>query len=313
MQLGRVGIYSTELRFGQPDETAASARELEDLGFTALWIPGAFGGPVFEVVRLALDATRHVTVATGIVNIWAHSPAEVAEACVGIADDHPGRFLLGLGASHAEFASALGADRNEFAKPFTKMTSYLDALDLEARPVAVGGRALAALGPRMRGLAVDRSAGIHSYFVTAEHTRLAREQAGPEALIAVEHAVVLEESPEVAREIARNYTAVYATLPNYSRNLETFGFTAADFEGGGSDRLVDDVVAWGSEEQIRERLADHLRAGADHVCVQVITADWDARKLVAGDGVRQPRAEWRKLADLTTSLNSENTFSGHRA
>lgn len=303
-RLSGVGVYSTELRFGDPSDIPDAAAELEDLGFTALWIPGAFGGPVFEAARLLLDATRRLTVATGIVNIWAHEPREVAEAFAHLADDHPGRFLLGLGASHAEFASALGLDKDALAKPYTKMVEYLTALDRAEPPVPPGQRALAALGPRMRELATDRTAGIHSYFVTPEHTRIARQQAGPDALIAVEHAVVLEQSPEVARAIARNYTGTYVTLPNYSRNLETFGYNAADFEGGGSDRLVDGVVAWGSDERIREQLAAHLRAGADHVCVQVISADWDARKIVAGDGVRQPGAEWRRLAALVDGITA---------
>lgn len=306
MQLEGIGVYSTELRYGKPDEIVAAAKDLEELGFPALWIPGAFGGPIFDAVRLILDSTSRITVASGIVNIWAHTPEEVARACTAIRADHPGRFLLGLGASHAEFAGVLGVDN--FAKPFSKMAAYLDVLDQVAEPVPAGDRALAALGPRMRELAVTRSAGIHSYFVTPEHTRLAREAAGPDALIAVEHAVVVEESAEIARAIARAYTGIYVTLPNYTRNLEKFGFTAVDFENGGSDRLVDAVVAWGCDEQVRDRLAEHLRAGANHVCAQVITPGWDAQKIVAGDGVGQPRAEWRQLAGATAALND-----GHRS
>lgn len=296
MKLDGIGVYSAELRFGQPADIGVAAKELENLGFTALWIPGAFGGPVFGTVGLILDATDRIPVATGIANIWAHTPDEVAEACAGIQADHPGRFLLGLGASHAEFAGVMGVDK--FEKPLTKMKGYLDALDSGSLPVPPGQRALAALGPKMRELAVERTAGIHSYFVTPAHTRLAREQAGPDALIAVEHAVVLEESPEVAREIARGYTGTYLTLPNYTRNLEKFGFTADDFENGGSDRVIDAVVAWGSAEQVRERLREHLLAGANHVCAQLLSPGWDARKIVAGDGVRQPLDGWRRLADV---------------
>jgi probable F420-dependent oxidoreductase len=306
MQLDGIGVYSTELRFGHADDIPATAKELEGLGFTALWIPGAFGGPVFESARLILDATSHLTVATGIANIWAHTPGEVTQACAQLSADYPDRFLLGLGASHPEFAPALGLTAYE--KPFTKMVSYLDALDTADPPVPVRQRVLAALGPKMRGLAIERTAGIHSYFVPAAHTRLTRNQAGPDALIAVEHAVVVEESPERAREIARCYTGTYLSLPNYTRNLEKFGFTAVDFENGGSDRLVDAVVAWGCDEQVRDRLAEHLRAGANHVCAQVITPGWDAQKIVAGDGVGQPRAEWRQLAGATAALND-----GHRS
>jgi probable F420-dependent oxidoreductase len=161
----------------------------------------------------------------------------------------------------------------------------------------------------MRELAVTRSAGIHSYFVTPEHTRLAREAAGPDALIAVEHAVVVEESAEIARAIARAYTGIYVTLPNYTRNLEKFGYTAADFADGGSDRLVDDLVAWGSPRGIRERLSAHLQAGANQVCAQVLSPGWDAGRILAGEDVRQPRTEWRALA---AAVMGTRTGSGAR-
>lgn len=300
MKFDGIGIYSTELRFGHPDEIAAAAQELEALEFTGLWLPGAFGGPVFDTVELILDATDRIPVATGIANIWAHTPEEMAQAYADLEKRHPDRFLLGLGASHAEFAAVLGVD--DFTRPFSKMKGYLEALDHAAPPVPPARRALAALGPKMRELAVDRTAGIHSYFVTPEHTRLTREQAGPDALLAVEHAVVLEESPEVARDIARAYTRTYLTLPNYTRNLEKFGYTSDDFQNGGSDRLIDDVVAWGSPEQIRERLRAHLDAGAGHVCVQLLSPGWDAQKILTGNGVRQPLDGWRRLADVVAGI-----------
>jgi probable F420-dependent oxidoreductase len=292
------------LRFGDARDIRSAGKLVEDLGFTAIWVPGAFGGPVFETVELLLDSTDHIVVATGIVNIWAHTSDEVAASYAQLNTKHSNRFLLGLGSSHPEFAPAMGIEN--YGKPFTKMREYLDALDSAAVPVPAAGRALAALGPKMRSLAVERAAGIHSYFVTPAHTKMAREQAGPNALLAVEHAVVLEESPEIAREIARCYTGAYLALPNYTRNLEKFGYVAEDFAGGGSDRLVDDLVAWGSPEQIRDRLEGHLRAGANHVCAQVITPGWDPQKIVAGEGVLQPVDEWRKLADVATSLNGQD-------
>jgi probable F420-dependent oxidoreductase len=300
MDLNGIGIYSTELRFGDPDEASGAAGELERLGFTGLWIPGAFGGDIFPRASAALAATEHVPVATGIVNIWAHTPEEVTFEHARITTEHPGRFLLGLGASHAEFVNALSL--GDYAKPLAKMRGYLDALDASNPPVARGERVLAALRPRMRALAVERTAGIHSYFVPTEHTRRVRQEIGAGAVIAVEHAVVLESDPVEARRIARQYTGVYLTLPNYTNNLRELGYRDEEFADGGSDRLIDDLVAWGEPEQIRERLAAHLSAGADHVCAQVITPVWDAQKIVAGQDVHPPVERWSELAQAVIGV-----------
>jgi probable F420-dependent oxidoreductase len=295
---GGLGLFSTELRFGEAADIRAAAGELDELGFTGLWVPGGFGGPLFDSVRLLLESTRRTAVATGIANIWAHPADEVASTYASLTGEHPDRFLLGLGVSHPEFAPVMGVDN--YGRPMATMRAYLDALDDAGVPAT--GRVLAALGPKMRELAVRRSAGIHSYFVPSAHTRVTREEAGADAVIAVEHAVVVEESPSIAREAARCYTSLYLGLPNYTRNLERFGYTAEDFADGGSDRLVDDLVAWGSLDQVSDRLGEHLRAGADHVCAQVITPGWDPRKLLAGDGVRQPLEQWRQLAKIAGSM-----------
>lgn len=294
-RLGTIGLYSTEMRFGATDDIINAAHQVEDLGFGAVWLPGAFGGPVFDSVKLILDTTRDLVVATAIANIWAHSADETAQAYAHISAEHPDRFLLGLGASHPEFAEAMGV--SDYAKPFTAMKNFLDALDRADPPVPSTGRALAALGPKMRTLAVTRTAGIHSYFVPATHTEATRADAGPDALLAVEHAVVIEDDPARAREIARAYTSVYLGLRHYTQNLLRFGYTEDDFRDGGSDRLVDSLVAWGSPEDIRRRLTEHLDAGATHVCAQIIAAGWDPRKLLAGQDVRQPTSEWLALAD----------------
>ncbi len=281
MRLGPIGIWSHAFRGDTPD-VADAARELEDLGFGALWLPGGAGGDVFGPCQRLLTATGHVVVATGILNIWAHDPGEVAEAVRGLGATFPDRFLLGLGVSHAPLVEHIGG---VYERPLEAMVAYLDALDRAPTPVAPAQRALAALGPRMLELARDRTAGAHPYLVTADHTRFAREHLGPGSLLAPEVKVVLDRDPTSARAVARQHLAIYLGLPNYTNNLRRFGFGDDDIAGGGSDRLVDAVVAWGGGPAVAARVREHLDAGADHVCIQLLSAD-----------PGMPRAGWRDLA-----------------
>ena len=281
MELGPIGIWSSQL-WGERATVMEAAAELEALGYGALWFPNR--AAMFERARDLLDATSRVVVATGIASIWMHSAAEVAAAHHSIREAHPGRFLLGLGVSHAHLV-----DRNEpgrYSRPLEKMREYLDRLGAAPTPVPVSERVLAALGPRMLALARDRSSGAHPYLGTPEHTRRARQVLGSDRLLAPEQAVVLETDPSRARAIARQHLSVYLQAPNYTNNWLRLGFAAEDFAGGGSDRLVDAVVAWGSEDEIKQRIAQHHQAGADHVCLQVIPTN----------RADLPREEWRALA-----------------
>jgi probable F420-dependent oxidoreductase len=281
MELGRIGIWSVQLRDVRQGVPEAAA-ELEELGYGALWIPN--GPAMFERARELLDATSRVVVATGIASIWTHPAAAAAAAHRKLTEAHPGRFLLGLGVSHEQLVDKDQPGR--YSRPRARMEEYLSALDSGPNPVPPAERVLAALGPRMLALARDRSAGAHPYFVTVEHTQLARDVLGPERLLASEQAVVLEMDPVRARAIGRQHLSRYLQMPNYTNNWLRLGFTADDLAGGGSDRLVDGLVAWGTTEAIRNRIADHHLAGADHVCMQVVTED-DAAL---------PRDEWRTLA-----------------
>ena len=212
-----------------------------------------------------LASTTHLSVASGIVNIWRAAPSDVAEAAADLDARYPGRFVLGLGASHAPLVE-------NYARPFAQMESYLDALDGAGPSVAKDRRVLAALGPRMLRLAAERAAGAHPYFVPVEHTARARELLGNGPLLAPEVTVVLERDPVTAREVARTFTAGYLTLPNYTNNLRSLGFGDDDLTGAGSDRLVDAVVCWGELDTVAARVREHVEAGADHVCVQVVSS-----------------------------------------
>jgi probable F420-dependent oxidoreductase len=279
VRLTGVGVWDWGLRGDDRGEVDEAVAELEELGYTAIWFPGGAGGPVLEMAADMLAATRTVAIATGILNIWMHDPLDVAAGRARLAEEHPGRFLLGLGAGHAP-----QLDPGVWRRPLSKMRDYLDALAAAPAPPPADELALAALGPRMLELARDRTAGAHPYFVPVEHTRRAREVLGPEKLLAPEQAVLLETDPTRARELAREHTTFYLNATNYANNLLRLGYTEEDLADGGSDRLVDDLVAWGDADAIRARIDEHFAAGADHVCIQVLPRG------------ELPRDGWRELA-----------------
>ena len=255
VELGRYGFWRRQAGF-----TPALAREVEALGFGALWIGGSPPADLTEVEEL-LGATDRVAVATGIVNMWASPAAEVAASYHRIAARYPGRFLLGVGIGHPEAT-------REYASPYRTIVTYLD--DLDAHGVPIADRALAALGPKVLAVAAERTAGAHPYLTTPEHTRTAREQLGAGPLLAPEHTAVIDTDAARARATARTWLGRYLGLRNYTANLRSLGFTDADLADGGSDRLVDALVAQGDAAAAAARLDEHLAAGADHVCVQVL-------------------------------------------
>lgn len=286
MDLGRVGIWTGALRMEENIASGAAvkaAAELEELGFGAIWL--GFSPGVQHAVPL-LAATSRIVVATGILSIWEHEPGEVAAQHTAVTAEHPERFLLGLGVSHEVLV------KERYKRPLAAMQAFLDGLDAAPSPVPASQRVLAALGPRMLATARDRAAGAHPYLVTPEHTRRAREAIGPDRLLAPEVKVVIDSDHDRAREVARSHVGFYLDLPNYANNLRRLGYTDADLGDGGSDRLIADVVAWQGADAIKERVAAHHEAGADHVCVQVLA---DERQNIT-------RREWRELAailDLT--------------
>ncbi|OHV34508.1 LLM class F420-dependent oxidoreductase [Parafrankia soli] len=282
MELSGVGIWSLHLRFGDPAEAADAAAELDDLGFAALWFPDA-GGPAFDTAGRLLAATRRTVIATGVLNLWMHSPEETAARTASLTAEHGDRFLLGIGVSHADVVDA--GEPGRYQRPLAAMGGFLDTLDAARPSVPSTGRVLAALGPKMLALAANRARGIHPYLVTPEHTRRAREVLGAGPLVLPEQTVILCGMREEARSIGADWLRRYLTHPNYANNLLRLGFSAEDLASV-SDRLFDAVVAWGDEEAIMRRVNEHRAAGADHVALQVLTED--ARVL--------PREQWRRIA-----------------
>ncbi|MFD6897669.1 TIGR03620 family F420-dependent LLM class oxidoreductase [Rhodococcus sp. NPDC060086] len=248
-----------------------AARELDELGYSRLWTSGGFGDGVPPIYGEVLAATPRLGVASGIVSIWHAEPADAAKTVDRFEREHPGRFLLGLGASHAQVVDAAEAGR--YTKPYSRMVEYLDALDATDSPVPAERLALAALGPRMLTLSAERTAGAHPYFAPAEHTAQAREILGDGPLLAPEVAVVLDEDEDTARGIAQEYMRGYLSLPNYSNNLLRLGYTEDDVAGAGSDRLREALIPSGNIERVVAGIERHYEAGADEVPIQVLTAD----------------------------------------
>jgi len=264
------GVWAASLRYGDAATSAEAAAELESLGYRAVWIPDV-GGDVFGAVENLLGGTKTMTIATGILNLWMHSAEETAAEHARLTAEHGPRFMVGIGISHAPLIDHTEPGR--YRTPLAKTAEFLDGLDAAPIPLAADDRMLAALGPKMVQLAGERTAGTHPYLITPEHTAQARAALGPTATIAAEQAVILDTNPESARSVARLNLSTYLGLPNYTNNWKRIGFTDDDLADGGSDRLIDALVAWGDDTAIRERVQAHRDAGADHVCVQVLTPD----------------------------------------
>ena len=277
------GIWAASLRYGDAALSTDAVAELESLGYSAAWIPDV-GGDVFSSVENLLRATNSMVIATGILNLWMHTPEETAAEHARMTVEYGPRFLVGIGVSHAPLIDRTEAGR--YTKPLAKMSEFLDGLDAAPVPLAADDRLLAALGPKMLEIAGQRTSGTHPYLVTPEHTAGARAALGPNKLVASEQAVVLETDLTAARAIARLHLSTYIGLPNYSNNWKRIGFTDDDLTNGGSDRLVDAFVVWGDEAAILERVQAHRDAGADHVCVQVLTENV----------IVNPLEQWRALA-----------------
>ena len=286
MDLGRVGIWTFAFELQPAARVREAAAEIEGLGYGAIWIPEALGREALSHAAVLLAATRRIPVATGIANIWARDAMAMAAGQKTLAEAWPGRFLLGIGVSHAPIVGMRG---HGYDRPLTFMRQYLDAMDAaiyNAPPPAAAPRVIGALAPKMLALAAERTEGAHPYFVPPEHTRRARAALGPGKLLAPEQAVVLERDATVARGVARRHMQMYLQLPNYVNNLRRLGFGDDDLQRGGSDRLVDAIVAWGDVGAVVDRVHAHHEAGADHVCIQVLPREATAL----------PVPQWQTLA-----------------
>jgi probable F420-dependent oxidoreductase len=274
MDFGRLGVW-TWIDTMSAAEVADFAAKIEELGYSMLWVPEALGRDPFSILGYLAARTSKLKLATGIANIYARDAMTMRAIQHTLGEASGGRFVLGLGVSHAPMVT--GVRGHEYGKPVTTMRNYLESMQ---KALYVGPKAgeeapvvIAALRQNMLRLAAEKTGGAHPYFVPPEHTARAREILGEGPILAPEQKVLLETDASRAREIARANMKTYLALPNYQNNLRWLGFGDDDLADGGSDRLVDAIVAWGDEKAIAERIQAHRDAGADHVCIQPFRAD----------------------------------------
>lgn len=280
MEIGKLGVWFFLDGMGAAD-SATFAQKVARWGYSALWLPEAVGREPFPHAGYLFSKTEHLILATGIASIWARDPMTMMAAARTLAELSGGRFVLGIGVSHAPLVERLRG--HDYKKPYSTMKDYLAKMKAAmsdpvmyqcVKPKEEPPILLAALHPKMLQLAASEAAGTHTYFVPPEHTAKARAALGPKPWICAAQAVILESDAAKARQAARAYMKTYVPrLPNYTNNLKALGWTDEELANGCSDRLVDAIVAWGSESQIRERIAAHHKAGATHVCILPLRVD----------------------------------------
>ena len=280
-----VWYFTDAMSSGEAGETAG---RIESLGYSTLWLPDTVGRDPFAHIAWLASQTESLQFATGIANIFHRHPGPMKQAANTLAEQSGGRFVLGLGVSHGPLVAGLrGLD---YSKPLSKMRDYLAAMDASpfraTRPDEAPLRLLAALGPKMLELSASAADGAHPYWTTPQHTAMAREIIGPDALLCVEQKVVLSTDADAARAAGIEALGMYASLPNYRNNWKRLGFTEDEIERR-DHRFVDAVVVWGDEDRVRTGVQAHYDAGADHVCVQplstegALTLDWNALEVLA--------------------------------
>jgi probable F420-dependent oxidoreductase len=287
LSLGKIGIFSSELKLYPARDAAEAAAELEKLGFAALWMPGIADSDTLDKLSVLLAATKRIVVASGVLNIWMHEPVQVAAWWRSLTNEDQERTLLGLGVSHV---SLVGERYSR--SPMTAMGQYLDALQEQSVPAR--NLCIGAMGPNMQKLACQRTSGIHPYYVRPEDTAEARVRLGADVLLAPEQGVIFETDPERARAIARSYLGFYRTFPTHQKNWERMGFSEDEISTL-SPRLCDALYAWGNIDKIVDRVRGHLDAGADHVCVQVVRDSNSSENSL-------PLREWRALAEALPKM-----------
>ncbi len=288
MDTGKLGVWYFFDGVSSAD-AAAAAKRIESLGYGTLWIPETVGKNPTVLASWLLANTEKLNLATGIMNIYHREPGVTMQAQKTLAEQSGGRFLLGMGVSHKPLVE--GVRGLEYGKPVATMRAYLEAMKAAPYaglpPAEEPPTVIAALGPKMLELAAEACTGAHPYFSSPDHTRMAREIMGPDAWLCVEQKVILETDPAKARELAKPVAKIYSGLPNYRNNWLRMGLTNEDIDSL-NDKFIDTTFAWGDADAIKARIAEHMDAGATHVCIQPVNPNgqfgdlhWEALEALA--------------------------------
>ena len=271
MRIDKLAVWINTIGYTSA-ELVAFAQRLERRGYGTLWINDGMGSDPMVLAAKILAGTERLQVALGVANIYSRDPSMMLGAQFGLNEQWGGRFLLGMGASHAFIVE--GMRGHAYGKPVATMRAYLDAMaNLEyagpppaERPMTV----IAALGPKMLELARDKADGAHPFATTPAHTKMARDILGPGKALLVEQKIMLEPDAEQARAVGRGLVSGLAGIPNYRNSLLRMGLTENDLGPQVSDRAADALLAWGDEAAIRKRIDEHWDAGADQVALQIM-------------------------------------------
>ncbi|MGB8195790.1 MAG: TIGR03620 family F420-dependent LLM class oxidoreductase [Acidimicrobiales bacterium] len=289
---GTIGIWTFAHETLPAPRSGDIAAELESLGYAAMWLPEAWGREAFTNAALMLRATSSMIIATGIANIWARDAVAANNAAKTLNAAFDDRFVLGLGVSHRPLVERLRG--HDYATPVVAMREYLTAMEAAPMMAPEGelrfAKVIAALGPKMLSIGATLADGVHPYLVTPEHTADVRAAIG-DKFIGVEQAVVLGQSREEFLVRAHAHLGFYTGLENYTNNWRRLGFSDEDFVRGGSERLCNALVVHGDEDAVLARVNEHRAAGADHVCLQVLSDETNT----------PPIDEWRRLSAILAS------------
>jgi len=289
MNTGKLGVWYFFDGLPAP-QAAESAKRIESLGYGTLWIPETIGRHPLVHASWLLANTSTLNLATGIANIYHREPGVTLAAQNALNEQSGGRFLLGLGVSHKPLVE--GVRGLDYGPPVATMKKYLEGMATAPYqglpPAETPKTVIAALGPKMLELAREATDGAHPYFVSPDHTAMAKEILGPDKMLCVEQKIILEEDPAKARELARPVASIYLPLPNYRNNWLRMGLEESDLDNGGSDRFIDATFAWGNLDAIKARIQAHFDAGATHVCLQPVNPNgqfgdlhWEALEALA--------------------------------
>ena len=297
-----IGVLLSQHAYDMPGKLLSSlATSIEALGFESVWLLDSFSRDPFATASFILANTKTLKVGTGVATVYSRDAMAAQQVRETLSEYYPGRFLMGLGSSNETIVSMR---KGQWLPPVQKMSAYLKDMEeaelAHPKPTELAPLHIAAHAPGLQNLAIQHAQGIFTWILPVESVGQARAHVGAGLEVTANFPVILVEDPDEARRIARAFMMFYIRIPYYQAAYSKIGFGPADFENGGSDRLIDAIVAWGSPEQIKARVDDYAAAGASRVVINPIRAAKDAP--IGGE--RDVDADWDSLGKLALLVRS---------